>query len=132
MSIKGRNKGPKNGNWRGGVSEYPNHYLMKKNRLIILLNNPKCEICGKQATEVHHRNGNKADHRLKNLMASCHSCNAKIHFAPINTKYRRLYGMTLKELGKKYKLSLYCIWQRLRLSIPLNTPKWQYIKKLEV
>ena len=96
------NRGEKNFQWRGGVFEYPNHYLMKKNRLIILMNNPKCEVCGKTATCIHHRNGDKSDHRLENLMPSCHRCNARIRFGPNNTKYSRLYGLRLHEMTKKF------------------------------
>lgn len=106
-------KGKRNVNWKGGIAEYPNHYLMKKNRLIILMNNPKCEICDKPATDIHHRNGNKADHRLSNLMALCHSCNNLIRFKPNKSKYRKLYGMTLKEMGEKLKLTEVGIRYRL-------------------
>lgn len=73
-------KGERNCNWRGGVSEYTNHYLMKKNRLIILLNNPICEICKKeQAQQVHHKDNSKDNHGLNNLMAICTKCHANIH-----------------------------------------------------
>ena len=48
---------------------------MKKNRLIILINNPLCEVCEKTpATEVHHKDNTKDNHRLSNLMAVCHKC----------------------------------------------------------
>jgi len=91
---------------KGGVAEYPKHYLMKKNRLIILLKNLRCEICGKPAVEVHHRDGSKFNHELSNLMASCHRCNSKIRFKPNNSKYRRLYGMSLREIIIKKKIDI--------------------------
>lgn len=94
-------KGIHNINWKDGISEYPNHYQMKKNRLIILINNPKCEKCRKSATQIHHRSGDKSDHRLSNLMASCQSCNLKMR-PKFNSKYRRLYGMNLNEMARKY------------------------------
>jgi len=44
------NKGKRNGNWKGGTAEYPNHYEMKKNRLIKLQQTKgKCEACRKRA-----------------------------------------------------------------------------------
>ncbi len=33
-------------------------------------------------------------------MASCRKCNSAIRFKPNNSKFRRLYGMNLKEMGK--------------------------------
>lgn len=118
------NQKEKNPNWRGGLSEYPNHYLMKKHRLIILMNNPKCEICGKNATEIHHRNKNKSDHRLKNLMAICSKCHiGKFHNQKRLTKYYKKYGLRLYELAKKYNLSSSAIWYRIKYNIPFETPK---------
>ena len=101
-------KGKNNPNWRGGIAEYPNHHLMKKNRLIILMQNPKCEICGKFATQIHHRDFGKTNHKLSNLMAVCQKCNSKLRNPnkPQNSKYRRLYGMSLSELSKKYNCSI--------------------------
>jgi hypothetical protein len=92
-------QGSNNPRWKGGISEYTNHSLMKKNRLIILMQNPKCEICGKPATEIHHKDGSKTNHRLSNLVAVCHKCHPrpKTHLS----KYRKKYGMSLKEIGKK-------------------------------
>jgi hypothetical protein len=102
-------KGKNNPMWRGGVAEYPNHYLMKKNRLIILLHHPKCEICSKLATQVHHKNSDKSDHRLSNLMAVCHKCHPrpKTHI----TKYNKLYGMNLTRIAKLTNYNTARIWQ---------------------
>ncbi len=95
INIKS-NRGERNGNWNGGTSEYPNHYLMKKNRLIILLYNPKCEICGNLAVEIHHRNGDKSDHRLENLMPSCHKCNIRL-----SARFCKKYNLTIAEILRK-------------------------------
>ncbi len=104
-------KGKKNFMWRGGVAQYPNHYLMKKNRLIILMQNPKCEYCGKSATEVHHKDGSKTNHSLSNLQAVCRSCNAKIRFRPNNTKTYRKYKMSLCQIADKIHRSYSAIWR---------------------
>jgi len=73
-------KGKLNPNWRGGIAEYFNHAFMKKQRLIILMQNPKCEVCGKVATEIHHIDKTKSNHKLSNLMAVCHKCNINFHY----------------------------------------------------
>jgi len=108
---------------------------MKKQRLIILMQNPKCEMCGKPAVEIHHKNGNKADHRLKNLMASCRSCNAKIRFKPNRSKYYRLYGCSLSEIAKKHQVSYGTLYYRINNNIPLDLPRdsrGRKAKKVEV
>jgi 5-methylcytosine-specific restriction endonuclease McrA len=89
-------KGKRNVNWKGGIFSYPNHYLMKKRRLIVLLNNPKCEYCGKDATQIHHKDENKANHKFSNLVAVCQPCNAKQ-----SSKFYKKYGLTLKEITNK-------------------------------
>lgn len=89
------NKGQRNGNWKGGVAEYPNHYLMKKQRLIILKNNPLCEYCGKRATQIHHKDEKKQNHKLTNLVAVCHICNSRQ-----SSKFYKRFGYTLDQLSK--------------------------------
>lgn len=75
--VKRKNgaKGAKNGNWRGGVAEYPNHCLLKKNRLIRLAEEDyRCEICGGKADSVFHKDCSKSNHSLENLLVACRSC----------------------------------------------------------
>lgn len=68
-------KGEYNCNWNGGSSEYKNHSLMKKLRILKLKsNNHTCEICGGQATEIHHLDKDKSHHELNNFIAVCHKC----------------------------------------------------------
>jgi 5-methylcytosine-specific restriction endonuclease McrA len=90
--------GKNNPRWGGGVSPYPNHSLMKKNRLIVLINNPICEICGKtQAQQIHHKNRDRSDHRLSNLMGVCCSCHSGLGH---KGKYQKLYGKNRIEIAK--------------------------------
>lgn len=65
----------------GTGSEYPNHSLLKKNRLIKLKMNPICEYCGELKSKLtHHRDGTKTNHSIPNLMALCgRSCHVKVH-----------------------------------------------------
>lgn len=101
-------QGSKNPNWRGGIADYPNHALMKKLRSKKLKQqNFKCQLCGGKATEIHHRNRDKSDQRLRNYLAVCHKCHcATFHRQPRSTsKYRRLIGMTLREFAKSKGIS---------------------------
>lgn len=106
MDFRGKHlKGKNNPNWRGGIADYPNHWLMKKNRLIILMQNPKCEKCGKPATEIHHKDGSKINHQLSNLMAICHPCNSKIRFKPNNTEFYKQFGISSYQMAKRLNIS---------------------------
>jgi 5-methylcytosine-specific restriction endonuclease McrA len=72
--------GRNNPRWNNGKSEYPNHALFKRQRIIKLkLVKGKCEGCGGKAKIVHHINKNKSDHRIENLVALCFNCHAKKH-----------------------------------------------------
>jgi len=109
-------KGSANFMWKGGVAEYPNHYLMKKNRLIKLQRaKARCEICGKRARTIHHKDGSKNNHSLKNLIVLCLSCHRIIDLKKGNmeghtTKYIRKYGLTLKEIAQKLHIHEVTAW----------------------
>ena len=67
-------------NWKGGVFLYPNHGLMKKNRIIKMSEvNWKCEMCGKKAVHVHHKDKSKTNHEISNFIAVCVKCHFKLH-----------------------------------------------------
>ena len=109
--------GSKNVNWKGGIAEYPNHYLMKKNRLLKLQETKaKCEICGRRANTIHHKDGSKDNHSIKNLIVLCHSCHSIIDLKRGNqgghtTKFIRKYGMTLKDMARQFKCCEFTIWK---------------------
>jgi 5-methylcytosine-specific restriction endonuclease McrA len=75
-----RNRSGKWGsNWKGGISPYPKTGVLKKHQMIIRMEHPSCESCGAPATDVHHKNKNKSDHRLSNLQALCSRCHLIRH-----------------------------------------------------
>lgn len=97
-------KGKYNNNWNGGISDYPNHHLLKKNRLIKLESiNCICEECGGKATEVHHKDNSKDNHNIDNLKGLCHRCHMQENH---NSKYKILYGMTGKEIANKFNIKI--------------------------
>lgn len=107
VRIKKAKMGEKNPRWNGGISKYPNHAEMKRNRLIKLQETQgKCEICGEPAYCVHHLDEDKSNQSLDNLVALCHKCHMILHNAEnkINktSKYIRLYGMSLQEMSNRF------------------------------
>ena len=103
-------KGNENINWKGGVAEYPDHSELKRNRIKKLKEaDGKCEVCHEDAFCVHHLDGSKANHDMKNLAVLCKKCHLVLHndtAYPKSTaktsKYTREYGMTLKEMAERY------------------------------
>ena len=109
-----------------GVAEYPNHYKMKTNRLFKLKQaKGKCEVCHQEAKYIHHIDGSKDNHKLENLSVLCNKCHGIIHSDRINKKnesigkYKRLYGMSIKEMVNKFGGS------------PANYYNWHYQKRLQ-
>lgn len=104
--------GKNNPRWNGGVSEYPNHVEMKRNRLLKLAESKnKCEICGEDAFCVHHLDGSFDNHSLDNLVVLCHRCHLVLHndrfernhsLKQKTSKYIREYGLTLEGMAAKY------------------------------
>lgn len=101
-------KGEKNPNYRGGVAKYPNHSVLKKNRLVVLKKaKGKCEICHRRAKTVHHVDGSVDNHTIRNLVALCLICHKAVHHEEIyqgraTSKYIRLYGLTITKMVQKY------------------------------
>lgn len=94
-------KGFRNIRWNDGVSQYPNHSLLKKNRENKLKKVVLCEICKiNKAKETHHKDYRKNNHSVNNLLGLCSKCHGKLH-----SKYKRLYGFYLKELISFFNVS---------------------------
>ncbi len=123
LSKKYTLKGRRNPNWKGGVSEYYNHYLMKKMRILKLQQTKgKCEICGKHGYQIHHKDNSKNNHNIENLILVCAKCHGILGRGRHNktSKFIRLYGMTLNDMGKKFNRNprtLYSIYRRGDLDI---------------
>jgi hypothetical protein len=106
LSIKYNPRGKKHMWYTNGKSEYPNSYLMKKRRLVILKKFPICQLCNKKkAIQVHHKDENKANHSWKNLLSSCVRCNCKQ-----SSKFFKRFGYTLDELSKLLKKGRNYLW----------------------
>jgi hypothetical protein len=126
-------QGQKNPNWKGGVSEYPDHYLMKKIRIELLKRcRGKCEICGNPVHEIHHIDESKNNHDIENLLAVCKKCHSFLHakFSPkekrikSNTKYTREFGLSLSDMAEIFGTNPTTIWYWIKSPI-----KREWLKK---
>ena len=72
--LKGKRLGKESSQWKGGISQ--DYY-----RRIAFENLPNiCEICNsKNQLRVHHKDRNRQNNDLDNLMIVCKSCHNKIH-----------------------------------------------------
>ena len=119
------NSGSLNVQWKGGVAMYPNHHTMKKIRIMVLTEeNHTCHYCGKFTNQIHHKDHSKDNHKRKNLTACCHTCNLKMAGPKKTSKYIRLYGKTLKEIGKDFRVAETTIlmWHRKNILKDLLMP----------
>lgn len=99
---------------------YPNHYEMKKKRLVKLhQHNFICEMCGGEGKYVHHIDGSKDNHELSNLKVVCRKCHISLH----KEKHGRPKKYDLKGLSVQYGLSIGAIYKRIKSGIPLDIPR---------
>ena len=84
-----------------GKFMYPNHHIMKKNRLKALeREDNKCEICGNLAAICHHIDRSTDNHDLSNLQALCYKCHRKLH-PRLNTNKDREMCQFMSGIGMK-------------------------------
>lgn len=115
--------GKNNPRWNNGISEYPNHILLKKRRIEILKKNKgKCEICSKPANLVHHIDGDKSNHSISNLIALCRNCHEPLHCDSEGksvkgrpTKYVLKYGISVRIMANKFGVKESTIYYWLRV-----------------
>lgn len=105
------------------VYGYPDHYLMKQNRLIRFSQvNYKCELCGTKAKYIHHKDLAKDNHAIENLQALCVKCHNSIHKGRPR-KYPQEWYDTAKKIGvsfstyKRYKEDPQSVSVRIRHAI---------------
>jgi len=106
-------KETKTSNEKRKIILYPNHYLMKKNRLLKMKQvGGKCEKCFAEGKEIHHKDGKKDNHSLDNLIFFCKRCHQDIHRGRINknSEFFRLYGMTRQQVAEKLRCSTTRVW----------------------
>jgi hypothetical protein len=75
--------GPNNWNWKGGHSAYPLGWSKTFKEQIRQRDNYKCQDCGVHETDcirkldIHHKDDNKNNLSLDNLITLCRKCHAK-------------------------------------------------------
>jgi len=80
--LKGYNEGNKHWNWQGGISRrgYPKEFINELRILIKDRDNYTCQVCiSREKLIVHHKDSNKKNNVLNNLITLCRSCHMKIH-----------------------------------------------------
>lgn len=126
--------GENNPRWNGGTSEYPDHYTFKLARRVCLEKcGGICAACPAPATTVHHKDGDKANHALSNLVALCSKCHFRIHAGrqnkprasavkpiadrtpsrPLGRPPIRKYGFSVREIAEKVGVSVNCAHDHL-------------------
>lgn len=102
-------------------TEYKNHHIMKKNRLIrIEMSGGLCESCGKNGLQIHHKDLSKTNHSIDNLIFLCASCHQKLHSykrgpqkysVRSNDWFYKKFGVTRRALsefcGQSYQVITY-------------------------
>ena len=93
-------KGKRNGMWKGGISEYKNHYTMKLIRKELLKEkNYTCGECGGKGNEIHHLDKSKENHSKKNLKVLCHKCHVGIYHRQDIGREKKFGNLSLKDIA---------------------------------
>jgi len=107
-----------------GDSPYKNYHIMKKSRIVLLKRTKgRCELCDNRGKHIHHLDNSGTNHNLENLILVCSKCHSFLHAnfdkdgrqIKINTKHSRTYGMNLREIGEKFKVSRQTIYQWIQI-----------------
>ncbi len=87
-----------NDRYKRGLHKNPKHQTLLERRRNVKFrkSNYLCEICGKPANDIHHKDHNRNNHSFSNLQVLCRSCHRKSH--PCET-------------GRKRILDKYALWE---------------------
>lgn len=97
------------------LGTYPMSHIMKLNRLSKLqATKARCEICGKRADQIHHKDGSRDNHSMYNLIILCGKCHAMIDGNCRGRKRKELNTiideqMVKRLLQKRFKYGKYYI-----------------------
>ena len=95
----GNQQGDKNPYWKGGNSIYRKTYLS-------LSQGKECCTCGgTKHLVVHHKDGDRSNNNIENLMLVCRSCHSVIHDLHKNLKNAEIKPTQNGELGEKIPCS---------------------------
>lgn len=83
LKISIANSKDKHWNWQGGITgkDYPQEWNRYLKNLIKERDNYTCQSCGRKDVKinVHHKDSNKKNSSLNNLITWCTSCHMKYH-----------------------------------------------------
>lgn len=78
---KSKNIGSLNANWKGGERDDPYPRLFYSTRSLVLeRDNYTCQDCGNKGNTIHHKNENKNNNSIDNLVTLCGSCHTIRHW----------------------------------------------------
>lgn len=82
------------------------HLFSKSRKIVVERSKGVCESCGKKAVEVHHKDRDRDNNEVENLIHLCKTCHSKAHMLlRLNPSYRPKPGerISLKPiLYRKY------------------------------
>jgi len=91
--------GDKNSYWRGG------HSQSRYERIRKLIKLQTCEMCGKTECrlDTHHKDRDKSNNTVDNIMVLCASCHAIVHYIEDNRGLRGWNSGKLQELKDRHR-----------------------------
>lgn len=95
---KGINSKEKNGNWKGDNCTLQNGRMRAEHWYKI----GKCEICGREAIDRHHKDDNQLNNNPENIQPLCRSCHMRADGRM--KKFNELERMRIRGINGKYLL----------------------------
>ena len=101
------------------LGQYKETAFLKKQKALKLEQTKRhCELCGKEGSCIHHKDGSIDNHALENLQVLCYKCHNIIHkdgkaYPKETSKYLRLYGKRFVTIWALSGLSDKTVWKIL-------------------